>query len=96
MQQIRAAAVFLQMAVLVIGTHTKNTTTVTEQPMPSIKCFHQPFSACNATGCRYLNDLQDTAVCCHLKQFQFKERMAGKCGLSSIRHTINEKNIAVY
>jgi hypothetical protein len=22
--------------------------------------------------------------------------MAGKCGLSSIRHTINEKNIAVY
>jgi hypothetical protein len=96
MQQIRAVAAFLQMAILVIGTHTKNTTTVTEQPAPPIKCFHQPFSACNATGCRYLNNLQDTAVCCHLKQFQFKERMAGKCGLRVLCVTQSTKKNIEY
>ncbi|XP_023717915.1 protein halfway isoform X3 [Cryptotermes secundus] len=73
MRQLCSAAVFLQMAVLVVGTHTNN---ATEQPAPPFKCFHQPLSACNADGCKYLNDLQDTAVCCHLKQFEFKERIA--------------------
>jgi hypothetical protein len=83
MQQLCAATVFLQMAALVFGTSTNNATTMTEQPTPPFKCFHQPLSACNETGCKYLNDLKDTAVCCHLKQFQFKEEMAGKCSLSS-------------
>ncbi|KDR22774.1 protein halfway isoform X2 [Zootermopsis nevadensis] len=77
MKQLCAVTVFLHMAFLVLGSNVGNSTSsITEEPKPPFKCFHQPLAACNLIGCRYLNGSQDTAVCCHLTQFQFKEKMA--------------------
>ncbi|XP_069690481.1 protein halfway isoform X3 [Periplaneta americana] len=43
----------------------------------SSECFQGPKDYCKdsteESGCRYLSDANDTALCCHLKSFAFKE-----------------------
>jgi hypothetical protein len=82
MQELCIVTVFLQMAALVIGTNINNVTKMTEQPKPPFKCFHQPPAACNGPGCTFLYGSEDTAVCCHLAHFPFKEKMAGTVSFS--------------
>jgi hypothetical protein len=77
MKELCTVTVLLQVAALVTGTDFSNITKITEHPQPPFKCFHLTPAACIGDGFRYLSAENDTAVCCNLDNFTFKEKMAG-------------------
>jgi hypothetical protein len=76
MEELCTVTVLLQVTALVMGTNF-NVTKMTEQPQPPFKCFHETSAACSGPGCTYLSAENDTAVCCKLNNFVFKEEIAG-------------------
>lgn len=77
MEELCIVTVLLQVAALVMGNSFNNVVTqMTEQPKPPFKCFHETSAACNDATCTYLKDSNDTAVCCKLRNFDFKEKIA--------------------
>ena len=82
MEELCIVTVLLQVAALVMGTNFSNVTKMTEQPQPPFKCFHQTPAACSDQECTYISAENDTAVCCKLDTFHFKEKIAGTVRLS--------------
>jgi len=77
MEELCTVTVLLQVTALVMGMNINNVTKMTEQPQPPFKCFHETSATCSGPGCTYLSAENDTAVCCKLNNFAFKEEIAG-------------------
>jgi hypothetical protein len=82
MEELCIVTVLLQVAALVMGTEFNNVTKTTEQLQPPSNCFHQTPAACPVATCTYITAENDTAVCCDLNNFMFKEEMAGTVSFS--------------